>query len=100
MAPNKSEVLVKLGMPAFQGLSEMKHGWAIYGGLSAASFDSGGRKTLSISEFDGRRGFTGQIDALEFTAALRLVINTNNQDDSDAYANESEVYVNLGRRLL
>ncbi len=93
---NKSEVLVKLGMPAFQGLSEMKHGWAIYGGLSAASFDSGAAKDARHLNLIAGVAFTGQIDALEFTAAPELVINTNNQDDSGAYANESEVYVNLG----
>jgi hypothetical protein len=85
---NKSEVLVKLGMPAFQGLSEMKHGWAIYGGLSAASFDSGAAKDARHLNLIAGVAFTGQIDALEFTAAPELVINT--------YANESEVYVNLG----
>ena len=52
----------------------MKHGWAIYGGLSAASFDSGAAKDARHLNLIAGVAFTGQIDALEFTAAPELVI--------------------------
>lgn len=91
-----TDAIVKFGMPAIKGLSEMKHSWAIYGGLSAATFDSGAAKDARHMNLIAGVAFTGQIDALEFTAAPELIVNTNNQDDSGAYANESEVYVNVG----
>lgn len=90
-----TEATLKFGMPALQGLSELKHSWSVYGGWSVASFEAS-PKDARHANFIGGAAFTGHIDALEFTVAPELVVNVNNNKDSNAYNDKSDTYLNIG----
>ena len=90
-----TEATLKFGMPAFQGLSELKHSWAVYGGWSVASFDAVADDARHVNFIAGA-AFTGYVDALEFTLAPELVVNVNNNKDSGVYNDKSDTYLNIG----
>lgn len=93
-----TEGLVKFSLPALQGLAELKHSWAVYGGLSAASYKYQSNQNDS-SHFNLITGlaFTANVEQLEFTINPELIINTNNQKDNKntGYDDKSDTYVNL-----
>lgn len=78
---SSSDALFKVGLPALEGLSELKHHWAAYAGISMVNIKDGPDYTNLVAGLS----FTAEVEKLELTVAPELVIN----DVID------ETYVNL-----
>jgi|SRR5690554_1518242 len=65
-----TDAIVKVALPSLEGLSELKHSWAVFGGLSM--YDDEVSKYTNIS---AGLAFTAEIDALSFTVTPTLVID-------------------------
>lgn len=93
-----TEGLVKIALPALEGLSELKHSWAAYGGASVANvkYDSGANSASHVNLIAGL-AFTAQIEALELNINPELVVNTNNNKASKPtrHNDKSDTYINL-----
>lgn len=78
-----TDAIVKFGLPNLDGLSELKHGWAVFGGVSMyddeKTVDDGfGNKQKSGSKyfnFSAGIAFTAEVDALSFTLTPSLIID-------------------------
>src|SRR5690554_6337773 len=89
-----TDAIVKFGLPNLDGLSELKHGWAVFGGVSMyddeETVDDGfGNKQKSgykYFNFSAGIAFTAEVDALSFTLTPTLIV-----DDA-----EDETYLTFG----
>src|SRR5690554_1876066 len=77
-----TDALVKVGLPALEGLSELDHGWAVIGGVSMYDQDDGN----DYFNLTAGVAFTAAVDSLSFTVTPALVVN-------DAL---DETYLNIG----
>lgn len=77
-----TDALVKVGLPALEGLSELDHGWAVIGGVSMYDQDDGN----DYFNLTAGVAFTAAVDSLSFTVTPALVVN-------DA---RDETYLNIG----
>jgi len=66
-----SEAIFKLGLPPLQGLSELKHGLAVYGGVSVLDVDGG----ASYTNLMVGAAFTADMNGLLLTAAPEFIID-------------------------
>lgn len=66
-----SDAIFKFGLPALDGLSELKHSWAVYGGVSYLDLDN------DEDYFNLMAGvaFTGEIEQFSFTVAPELIVD-------------------------
>jgi len=73
--------IVKIALPAFDGLSELNHSWAVFGGLSM--YDD---EVTDYMNFSAGVAFTAAVDSLSFTVTPALVV-----DDA-----KDETYLTIG----
>ena len=85
---NGNDVLVKVALPQLSGLSELKHSWAVYGGLSYYDNDSPATDADDYFNFVAGVAFTGEIEQFSFTIAPELLV--------DDVINETYANLNLG----
>lgn len=71
-----SEAVFKLGLAPLSGLSEMKHGLAVYGGLSVLDVDGG----ASYNNFMIGAAFTADMNSLLLSIAPEFIIDDFNDD--------------------
>ena len=72
-----SEAVFKLGLAPLSGLSEMKHGLAVYGGLSVLDVDGG----VSYNNFMIGAAFTADMNSLLLSIAPEFIIDDFNDDN-------------------
>lgn len=65
-----TDAIVKVALPSLEGLSELKHSWAVFGGWSM--YDDEASKYTNLS---AGVAFTAEVDALSFTVTPSLVID-------------------------
>src|SRR5690554_3278926 len=73
-----TDAIVKFGLPNVDGLSELKHGWAVFGGVSMYDDeDTSGGVTTGSKYFNFSAGvaFTAEVDALSFTLTPTLIVD-------------------------
>src|SRR5690554_5877832 len=90
-----TDAIVKVALPALQGLSELKHSWSAFGGLSMYDDEeTSGGGTTGSKYFNLSVGvaFTAEVDALSFTVTPSLVIDETPPNGS----NDTETYLNIG----
>ena len=74
-----SEAVFKLGLPALQGLSEMKHGLALYAGVAVFDEDSVGG--ASYNNFMIGAAFTADMNSLLLSIAPEFIIDDAKNDN-------------------
>ncbi len=77
-----TDAIVKVGLPALEGLSELDHGWAVIGGVSMYDQDDGN----DYFNLSAGVAFTAAVDSLSFTVTPMLIVD-------DAI---DETYLNIG----
>ena len=77
-----TDAIVKVGLPALEGLSELDHGWAVIGGVSMYDQDDGN----DYFNLSAGVAFTAAVDSLSFTVTPMLIV-----DDA-----RDETYLNIG----
>lgn len=82
---NGTDAIFKYALPTLEGLSELKHSWAVYGGLSYLDDDASDTK---YTNFMAGVAFTGEVEKLSFTVAPELIVND--------LIDETYVDINLG----
>lgn len=79
-----TDAIVKIALPALQGLSELKHSWSAFGGVSVYDNDTPAKYT----NLSAGVAFSAEVDALSFTVAPALIIDDTFPD--------TETYLNIG----
>src|SRR5690554_7214002 len=73
-----TDAIVKFGLPNLDGLSELKHGWAVFGGVSMYDDEetvAGNKVGDTYFNFSAGIAFTAEVDALSFTLTPTLIVD-------------------------
>src|SRR5690554_294262 len=73
-----TDAIVKFGLPNLDGLSELKHGWAVFGGVSMYDDEetvAGNKVGDKYFNFSAGIAFTAEVDALSFTLTPTLIVD-------------------------
>lgn len=91
---DKTDAIIKVGLPALDGLSELNHSWAVFGGWSVYKKEVSKNNKEKYNSFTAGVAFSAEVEGLSFTVTPTLIVDGAVQDKNDVQ--ETDTYLNIG----
>lgn len=91
---DQTDAIIKIGLPAFDGLSELNHSWAVFGGWSVYKNEESSTNKEKYNSFSAGVAFSAEVESLSFTVTPALIIDGAAQVNNGRQ--ETKTYVNVG----
>lgn len=90
---DQTDAIIKIGLPALEGLSELNHSWSVFGGWSVYKNKVSKNNKEKYNSFSAGVAFSAEVESLSFTVTPVLIVDGAPEGDIDQ---ETETYLNIG----
>lgn len=92
---DQTDAIIKIGLPALEGLSELNHSWSVFGGWSVYKNEVSSNNKEKYNSFSAGVAFSAEVEKLSFTVTPVLIVDGAVGGVGSA-SQETKTYMNIG----